>query len=295
MAKEFFAAAAGLFLAGAAASAARGARPVPFAEGFENGGARPPGWTQEYVSGANLDWYFMGGGAPALLGSYPDNARGGTCNACFYVDDYGAGSPVARLVSPELDLGEAPQQPQLTFWHCMKDWEADQDELRVYYQTSGTGGWTLLATYTTSTPQWTMRALDLPEASRTFRIAFEGKAKVGYGVCIDDVAVTAAPTPPTILSASDLPPGSPGDPYSHALTAAAGVSPYAWSITNKEATDLAYAVEACADLLEGAWSAEGVSELSRADSNSWWQVTGRHDVPVTGAPARFMRLKVTRP
>ena len=64
---------------------------------------------------------------------------------------------------------------------------------------------------------------------------------------------------------------------------------------DKQATDLVYAVEACTNLLDGLWSTNNVSETGRADSNQWWQVTTRHSVPVTNAPARFMRLNITLP
>ncbi|MBT7299871.1 MAG: hypothetical protein HN849_10175 [Victivallales bacterium] len=78
----------------------------------------------------------------------------------------------------------------MTFWHCMVGWEGDQDELRVLYRTSTAGSWTLLETYTTSVPSWTQRTLALPDPGSSYYLAFEGNAKFGYGVCIDDVQVT---------------------------------------------------------------------------------------------------------
>ena len=61
---------------------------------------------------------------------------------------------------------------------------------------------------------------------------------------------------------------------------------------NKQATDLDFAAEACADLESATWTTNAISEIARADSNAWWQVTERHDVPVSQAPSRFMRLRV---
>ena len=61
---------------------------------------------------------------------------------------------------------------------------------------------------------------------------------------------------------------------------------------NKQATDLDFAAEACADLESATWTTNAISEIARADSNAWWQVTERHDVPVSQAPRRFMRLRV---
>ena len=53
-----------------------------------------------------------------------------------------------------------------------------------------------------------------------------------------------------------------------------------------------FAAEACADLESATWTTNAISEIARADSNAWWQVTERHDVPVSQAPRRFMRLRV---
>jgi hypothetical protein len=64
---------------------------------------------------------------------------------------------------------------------------------------------------------------------------------------------------------------------------------------NKEASDVRFEVEACTNLVSSDWSTNGVSEILRADSNLWWSVTKQHNVPVTNAPSRFMRLKVYMP
>jgi len=138
-----------------------------------------------------VSWTFQGGG----YYSHPASAHGGSYNAFLY---YGASSDhKTKLVTPLLDFGTATQNAQLTFWHCMQIWPSDQDELRVYYKTSAGGAWTLLATYTTSVAAWTQQTISLPNPNSTYFIAFEGDAKYGYGVCIDDVAVTAtAPSVP---------------------------------------------------------------------------------------------------
>jgi len=67
---------------------------------------------------------------------------------------------------------------------------------------------------------------------------------------------------------------------------------------NKEAFDAGvfYECEACTNLVTQDWTTLGVSELlPRGDSNQWWQAVFQHDVSVTNAPQRFMRLKVTLP
>ena len=64
---------------------------------------------------------------------------------------------------------------------------------------------------------------------------------------------------------------------------------------NKQATDLVYEVQSCTNLAAGGWTTNSLTLVSRADSNLWWSVTTRHNVPVTNAPSRFMRLRVTQP
>lgn len=160
---------------------------VPFTEGFENAGSIPNGWAQEYVTGT-LNWMFQRGGGYA--NTHPASAHGGLYNALLYIDDYTG--PKTKLVTPMINFGAFTQNAQLTFWHYMELWFPDQDELRVYYKTSASGTWTLLTTYTTSVASWTQRTISLPNPNSTYFIAFEGNAKYGYGVCIDDVSITAA-------------------------------------------------------------------------------------------------------
>jgi len=47
-----------------------------------------------------------------------------------------------------------------------------------------------LQQYTSSISTWTLETINLPNASNNYYIAFEGDAKYGYGVCIDDITVT---------------------------------------------------------------------------------------------------------
>ncbi len=64
---------------------------------------------------------------------------------------------------------------------------------------------------------------------------------------------------------------------------------------NKQATDVTYNVEACSNLASNSWSSTGLTELSRVDSNTFWYVTIRDNVPINSATNRFMRLRITRP
>ena len=155
----------------------------PWTEGFENGGVIPNCWSQEQVASSGLNWTFITGNG----GTAPTVAHGGTYNACL--KDATAAANVTRLITPSLNLSSIGS-PTLTFWHTQALWSPDQDLLTVYYRTSSTGTWTQLAAYTASITTWTQETIVLPNATADYYIDFEGSAKYGYGVCIDDVSIT---------------------------------------------------------------------------------------------------------
>lgn len=155
----------------------------PWTEGFENGGAIPNCWSQEYVNGS-LAWTFRtgaGGGSPAA-------AHGGTYNASFYEGAYGSVNKT-KLVTPTLDLSSF-STATISFWQVQRSWSGDQDTLRVYYKNSNAGAWTLLNTYSSSVTAWTQKTITLPNLSATYYVAFEGSEAYGYGVGIDDINVS---------------------------------------------------------------------------------------------------------
>ena len=294
-------------------------RAIPFTETFESAGNMPDGWTQEYAAHAT-DWSFQEGGNA----SQPPSAHSGSYNAFFYINDYSF--PRTKLITPPLDFGASTKNAQLTFWHCMRNWGGDQDELRVYYRTSSGGTWLPLAEFTSDVSAWIQRTIPLPNPSRTYFIAFEGCAKFGSGVCIDDVVVSGETSPYTIWQTNQFTEaefaaggiaGDTDDPdndgIANLLEYAMGLNPRLYDSAgfpvggvldqyltlnyrqNKQATDLIYQVEACTNLTAGGWTTNGLTEISRSDSNRWWSVTTRHDVPMTNAPSRFLRLKITLP
>ena len=150
-------------------------------EGFENGGSMPAGWTKSNVTGST-NWTFVAGGH----NSKPNGANTGSYNALLYRNS--TSQNTTKLISPAMDLGGVTDAT-LTFYHAQAVWSPDQDELKVYYRTSSSGTWTQLAHYSSSVTSWTKRTIDLPNESGTYYLAFEGIAKYGYGVCLDDVKV----------------------------------------------------------------------------------------------------------
>lgn len=162
----------------------------PWTESFENGGSPPACWTQEQVNNSGISWAFITGNGSGQ----PASAHTGTRNACL--KDNTRADNKTLLVSPPLNLN-AIINPVLQFWHTQAYWAPDQDELRIFYKTTATGTWTLLQTYTSSLTAWTVENLALPNASDNYYIGFEGNARYGFGVCIDDVVVSG--TPRTLL------------------------------------------------------------------------------------------------
>ena len=157
----------------------------PWNEGFENGGMIPACWTQEQVNNSGVDWFFITGSG----NSHPALSHSGTFNACL--KDNSAAINKTLLITPPLNLLQVPL-PQLRFWHTQAVWGSDQDQLTVYYKPSATATWTLLVQYTGNLTIWTKETILLPDPSDEYYVAFEGNAKYGYGVCLDDVQVATS-------------------------------------------------------------------------------------------------------
>jgi hypothetical protein len=154
----------------------------PWNEGFENAGTIPNCWTNERVNSSGIDWSFITGNGTGN----PAAAHSGTYNACL--KDNSSADNKTRLISPSINLTSIIS-PQLKFWHTQALWSPDQDVLTVYYRTSLVGTWTQLATYASNITVWTLETINLPNATSDYYINFEGNAKYGYGVCVDDVSI----------------------------------------------------------------------------------------------------------
>jgi hypothetical protein len=194
----------------------------PWNEGFENGGVIPNCWSQEQVSSSGIWFTFITGNG----GSNPAAAHGGTYNACL--KDANTAVNKTKLITPPINIA-ALGTPVLKFWHTQAIWSTRQDQLIVYYRTSSTGTWTTLATYTASITAWTQETINLPNQSADYYIAFEGNAKYGRGVCIDDVSITGISTPTLSVT-----------PSTQSVTAAPGTTPFtvtsnsAWTASSNQ-------------------------------------------------------------
>lgn len=151
-------------------------------EDFEDSWAEAPsGWSRELVHGTT-NWLRASGGHNGK----PAAAHGGTYNALLYSSTKGYTN---RLITPSMDLSGF-SSAYVDFWHAQAVWSTDQDILRVLYRTSSVASWVQLDEYTGSITSWTERNLSLPNLSGDYYVAFEGVANYGYGVVLDDVAVT---------------------------------------------------------------------------------------------------------
>ncbi|MBK6965721.1 MAG: hypothetical protein IPH20_17800 [Bacteroidales bacterium] len=158
----------------------------PWYEGFENGGSMPDCWAQQQINNSNVNWTYISGNGSG----HPAAAHGGVYNACM--KDNTSADNKTLLITPPMNLSGLIN-PSLQFWHTQAYWSPDQDELKVFYKTSVSGTWILLQTYTSNLTAWTVENLALPDASAEYYIGFEGNAKYGYGVCLDDVLITGTP------------------------------------------------------------------------------------------------------
>jgi Zn-dependent metalloprotease len=199
---------------------------TPFLETFEVPPGWMDGWTQEYVTNT-LVWSFQNGNGGALQN--PMSAYRGTNSACLRTDT--SYNYVTRLVSPRLVFDAGAPLPQLSFWHYMARRDSFQDQLRVYSRSAHTNDWTLLATYTNSINVWTRQTLALPDPSETYYICFEGTARYGYGIHIDDVTVRDAYETLAFTSPGILPEADAREPYAYAFQIVGGFGPYAFELT----------------------------------------------------------------
>lgn len=166
----------------------------PYTEGFET--EELICWTNDIISGS-LEWEIT-----------DNDAEVGNQSVSFGGTYSYSGS--AYLVSPVFDLTQITTEPQLSFYHQQEEYDDFYDtyneELHVYYRTSPTDTWTLLADYTSNYEEFTLETMTLPNPSATYQIAFKGVEHNGYGVQLDEIVVEATPTcpKPTDLTASAI-------------------------------------------------------------------------------------------
>ncbi|MEA3496941.1 MAG: PKD domain-containing protein [Bacteroidota bacterium] len=154
-----------------------------FSEDFNSSSSLPTGWTQEAVSGSDV-WSINNGGHFNNGSKHPATAHSGTRNAYLW-----SMITTRKLVTPSINLG-GMGNVQLKFYEAREQWGTDQDKLSIYYKKNSSSLWVQITSFTSNTPNWTLRTVNLPNPSSTYKIAFHGIAKYGYGICIDDVIIS---------------------------------------------------------------------------------------------------------
>lgn len=158
-------------------------------EGFEGSwNQAPQNWSREFVTGST-DWVRANAGLDGQFPSAPHPGSGSYFARFSFEDSETAQTTL--LISPAINF-TGYYDATLTFWHTQAEYAGDQDNLRIMYRTSSSSSWVQLATYDNQNiPTWTQRTVTLPNLSSDYYVAFEGTAKYGYGVCIDDVVVSS--------------------------------------------------------------------------------------------------------
>lgn len=153
----------------------------PYTCGFEDE-SQFECWTQEYVSGDDINWMLGTGDNSNSTGPHS-----GAQNILFY--DGEGGEDKTLFITPIIDFS-GYDQAVLSFYHLQESFINNNSELRVFYKNTIDGDWNLLSEYTEPTEGWTGRTLLLDDLSETFFIGFEGNALVGDGIAIDDVELS---------------------------------------------------------------------------------------------------------
>ena len=159
---------------------------TPFVENFDNAttSSIPTCWINTRVMGDN-DWKVV------VPSENPNVAHSGSNAMQFRTSVRGN---TATLQMPTFDL-TGLTHPMLSFWYTNTLWSLDQDTLKIYYRTSSTDAWSLLATYDSNISTWTQNSLLLPDPSASYQILFYGISRWGYGIYLDDVTVKEGSIP----------------------------------------------------------------------------------------------------
>ncbi len=156
----------------------------PYSENFDNtNGTLPDCWTNINEVGST-NW--------AVTSSFHGNvtaAHSGSNVMQFFQNGNGS---MSSAEMPTFDLS-GMSNPTLKFWFTNQKWSSDQDVLEIYYRTSPTDVWTLLATYDNNVSDWAKDSLLLHNPSAAYQIQFKATSNYGYGINIDDVTIEEGP------------------------------------------------------------------------------------------------------
>ena len=148
-------------------------------QGFNTSGT-PNNWSQIHIHGTS-NWVSYGG-------LYTPHEGSGNIYFSSLVSSVG---DTTMLVSQAFS-NSGVSNSLVTFWHQQKDFNGNNNELKVYYRLSTTSAWVLLESYTAAFNNWTEELIMLPQTSATMQLGFEGILKGGsssQGVALDIVSI----------------------------------------------------------------------------------------------------------
>ncbi len=144
----------------------------------------------------SYSWYNANGNL--MPKQNPSSAFNGKQNSIFsfdpryeFEDDYTEEIGIFSYATSQSFCLSQFDTAYLSFYYAQPAWGDDQDELRVYYQSSPDGEWILLpgAEYMSNVTEWTHQVLELPDLSESYRIRFETVGNFGWGVLLDEVEI----------------------------------------------------------------------------------------------------------
>ncbi|MCW5553223.1 MAG: hypothetical protein KIS67_13820 [Verrucomicrobiae bacterium] len=161
-------------------------------ENFEAGWG---GWKADYFGGKATDSAIWEIGVPT---SGPGVAHAGTNVAATYLNGNYPEDRDSRLVSPPFVVPPAILNPRLRFWHWWSFACGDYGQVQI--STNNGTSWSVLATYSTSSP-WTRPQLDLiPYAGQPVRLGLNFHSQsagcggtVGAGWYVDEIRLLHDP------------------------------------------------------------------------------------------------------
>ena len=156
----------------------------PFFEGF-NDEVISLCWQQEYIVN-EISWLLGVGNNDG----YPFSAYEGSSNVFFKAETLPLTGSTTKLISPVMDL-QSFDSAQLSFFYANPSLSGKQDILRVKYRTQPLEEWILLETFNFNQFSWINVTIDIPGLSDNIQIAFEGEARGGRGISIDQVEIFA--------------------------------------------------------------------------------------------------------
>ena len=162
--------------------------------GFE-GGTMPDNWT---IEGASQDpaktWRIGIGDHNQSTGTHSGNY-----NALI---THNARNQVTYLVMPAFDLGEYGSA-ELSFWYVNRIWSGDIDEFAVCYRIGNEGEWNELWSTTENHQAWTSQTVALTGLADGYQIGFRFTDHYGYGVGLDDIALSGVSSNPSWITLSE--------------------------------------------------------------------------------------------